>query len=220
MINTEDSSIYFDVNNISSQHQRNLPHWFQRGAVYFVTFRLNDSLPDHTLRNIYKERDDWRAKYKINTDKELHQLNRELIIEYYRLFSKRIDEILDQGIGACLLKNSENSLVVKNALLHFHGIRYLLDHWVVMPNHVHVLVQPIKEWTLTKITHSWKSFSANEINKLQNRTGALWQTESFDHIVRNSTQLDRIRQYILSNPKNLPTSHYRIGIGKDVTHPR
>jgi len=69
-----------------------------------------------------------------------------------------------------------------------------LDAFVVMPNHVHLLVCPVKPFTLPKILQSWKRHAAREINRRMGRTGkALWLDENFDHVVRSSKQLDYLR---------------------------
>jgi REP element-mobilizing transposase RayT len=65
----------------------------------------------------------------------------------------------------------------------------------VVPNHVHVLVTPLGDYSLSSIVHSWTSFTATKINRELNSTGALWQKESFDHIVRSSASLEKFRQY-------------------------
>ena len=72
-----------------------------------------------------------------------------------------------------------------------------------MPNHVHAIVTPLGEHLLSSIVHSWKSFTANQINNALNRRGAFWQKESFDHIVRSTDSLDKFRKYIRENPKNM-----------------
>jgi REP element-mobilizing transposase RayT len=74
---------------------------------------------------------------------------------------------------------------------------------VVMPNHVHVLLSPLGEQLLSGIVHSWKSFTASQINAALGRQGAFWQKESFDHIVRSAASLEKFRQYIRDNPKNV-----------------
>jgi REP element-mobilizing transposase RayT len=89
-------------------------------------------------------------------------------------------------------------------LSFFNGQRYVLGEHVVMPNHVHALVRPLANHDLDRILHSWKSFSANQINKLIGSHGPVWHQESFDHIVRTASQLARIEQYIRDNPKSLP----------------
>jgi REP element-mobilizing transposase RayT len=85
-------------------------------------------------------------------------------------------------------------------LRFFDGERYALEAFVVMPNHVHVLVTPREEHGLSEILHSWKSYSAKEINKLVSRGGMLWQKESYDHLVRSEEQFAHYRRYIRENP--------------------
>lgn len=70
-----------------------------------------------------------------------------------------------------------------------------------MPNHVHVLVSPLPGNILQSIVHSWKSYSAQECNKVLKRTGPFWQREYFDHLVRNQGSLRKIIQYIEENPQ-------------------
>jgi hypothetical protein len=66
-----------------------------------------------------------------------------------------------------------------------------------------VLLSPLRKQLLSSIVHSWKSFSAHKINAALGRQGAFWQKESFDHIVRSAASLEKFRQYIRANPKNV-----------------
>ena len=99
------------------------------------------------------------------------------------------------------LRDEKAKSIVENSLGHFDGERYQLDEFIVMPNHVHALVTPLPPHKLSDILHSWKSFTAKEINRLFGRTGALWRKESFDHIVRSPESLRHFRQYIRDNPR-------------------
>jgi REP element-mobilizing transposase RayT len=99
------------------------------------------------------------------------------------------------------MKDEQAAGIVDSALRHFDGERYDLLAWVVMPNHVHALLTPQAGHTLDKILHSWKSFTANEINKLLQRDGSLWQHEGYDHIVRSPDALWTIARYITDNPR-------------------
>jgi REP element-mobilizing transposase RayT len=72
-----------------------------------------------------------------------------------------------------------------------------------MPNHVHALVTPLGAHLLSPILRSWKSFTAKKINASLGRSGAFWQKESFDHIVRSTASLGKFRQYILENPQSV-----------------
>ena len=77
------------------------------------------------------------------------------------------------------LTPDERTLVVA-ALEHFQKARYILFAHVVMDNHAHVLVKPIHENVLQSILHSWKSFTALQIQRQFGRQGAIWQDEYFD----------------------------------------
>jgi hypothetical protein len=81
-----------------------------------------------------------------------------------------------------------------------------LEDFIVMPNHVHVLVSPLGKHTLSEITQAWKSTAAHRVNKLMGCTGTFWQKESFDHIVRSAEQAQKFRQYIQENPRGLSGS--------------
>ncbi|MGI8957808.1 MAG: class I tRNA ligase family protein, partial [Chthoniobacterales bacterium] len=174
--------------------RRNLPHWEQSGATYFVTFRLADSLPATKLSELEEERKNWLKFHPQPWSDEEKR-------DYYERFSNKLESWLDAGEGACVLTQPEAAQIVANALQHFAGERYELGSWVVMPNHVHVLVTPKGAHALGDILHSWKSFTSNRINTLLDRSGPLWQRESYDHIVRNQGALGGITDYILSNPE-------------------
>jgi REP element-mobilizing transposase RayT len=70
-----------------------------------------------------------------------------------------------------------------------------------MPNHAHVVFSPLAEHKLKDILHSWKSFSAEEANRLLGRTGHFWQREYLDHLVRNEASLLKITRYVKENPQ-------------------
>jgi REP element-mobilizing transposase RayT len=140
-----------------------------------VTFRLADSLPAEKLKQ-------WAS------------------IENRTQVLRKIQEWLDAGQGVCWMRRPELAGIVATALRHFDGQRYALGSFVVMPNHVHAVVTPASEWTLEKILHSWKSFTAHRINEALQRTGPVWQDESFDHVVRDEHHLREIEDYIRQNP--------------------
>ena len=175
--------------------QGNLPHWQQEGVYYFVTFRLADSIPKNKKDELKNDREKWNNKHK-----ETSKFTEKDWIEYNRLFNQRLEDWLNIGYGCCLLGKSENATIVANALRYFNNQRYILDEWVVMPNHVHVLVKPLEKYKISDILHSWKSYTANKINKREKCSGQLWMHESYDHIVRNEDSLNCIRHYINQNP--------------------
>ena len=178
----------------------NLPHWTQDGRMYFVTFRLADSIPEEAMKEWSDERAEWIRCHGMDP-KEFRSelLSEEAQRDYARRFGRRFHELLDSGFGACVLGKEKNWKVVVETMEHFEGVRYGLSGFVVMPNHVHVLIEPREGFGLSKIMQSMKSFSAKRINLNEERTGQLWQVESYDRIVRNDREMDRYVRYIAEN---------------------
>jgi REP element-mobilizing transposase RayT len=194
---------YFEELQGIQIHHRNLPHWQQSGKYYFVTWRLADSIPARLVRDLKFEAESWLSVR--------HQpLSLEDEKEFHKLFSHRVESFLDEGRGNCLLASSAVAKIVHDALLHFDGCRYELFAHVVMPNHVHVLFRLKEGQDLGKMIHSWKSFTAHEINKVLGRDGTLWQDEYYDRIVRGEDHLHRLVDYIVENPKKAGVSIARV----------
>jgi REP element-mobilizing transposase RayT len=181
--------------------RRTLPHWFQEGRTYFVTFRLADSMPREKREQIEAQRDAWMHSKGIRSLDEIENLTDDDRKEYHRIFTAKIHELLDAGYGSCVLRDPENAQIVASALMFFDGQRCEMLSFVVMPNHVHVLTCPIEPHTLSQLLHSWKRHTSREINKRMGTGGTLWLDENFDHIVRSHEQLDHFRNYIHDNPK-------------------
>jgi putative transposase len=172
---------FMDANKIGFARPRSrgeLPHLYKDGGTYFVTFRLFDAVVPKALRN----RDTGP-----NSDFDDPA---KLLADYDPPIT----------LGTCLLARREVAELVRNALLHFDAERYELIAWCVMPNHVHVVFAPLGGHEPDRILHSWKSFTAHAVNKLMNRAGALWERESFDHLVRSVRSLERIVRYTEQNP--------------------
>jgi type I restriction enzyme R subunit len=179
----------------------NLPHWRQDGVTYFITFRLADALPAEKLSEWREEMERWTARHPKPWTPEQER-------EYHERFSRHIEQWLDQGTGSCVLEIPEISTLVADALQHFNGDRYRLGKFVVAANHVHVLVTPQLPHELSDILHSWKSYTAKQILKVEAAsrrlkqrqdaasTNRVWQKEYYDRIVRNPEELYNIEQYI------------------------
>jgi len=106
----------------------------------------------------------------------------------------------------------EARTTVLNSLRHFHEKRYEMFAACVMPDHMHLLIQPWPKgdddkgksafWELSELLHSIKSFSAHSINELEKTSGSIWQKERFDRYVRSDRDLEQKFHYILRNPWN------------------
>ena len=186
------------------RHTENrLPHWQQAGAVYFITFRLAAAVPSK-LRNQWE--DDRQAWQSLHPE----PWNSEVELEYHKRFSGAIEQWLDAGHGACLLRRRECAQIVAETLRHFEGERVVLISGVVMPNHVHALFVQNPLWPLEKLLQSWKRFTTREINKLLDRAGNLWQRDYFDRLVRDEKHFANCIRYIRRNPEKagLPPSEF------------
>jgi REP element-mobilizing transposase RayT len=116
-------------------------------------------------------------------------------------YCDKVESLLDSGAGACWLRKAAIADMAASAMKLFAGQRYDLHAWVVMPNHVHAVLRPSGEYTLSSILHSWKSFTSKEANRLLQRGGGkFWQAESFDHYIRDDDERARIGDYVENNP--------------------
>ena len=177
------------------RHTENrLPHWQQEGAVYFVTFRLADSIPLQLLNQWEDERRAWLRLHHEPWSAEIER-------EYHQRFSAAIEQWLDAGHGACFLRKPGCAQVVAETLRHFEGERVAMISFVVMPNHVHVLFVQNPEWPLEKLIRSWKGFTARQINKLLGRSGNFWQRDYFDRLIRDEKHFANCVRYIRRNPE-------------------
>ncbi len=164
-----------------------LPHSeFRR--IQFITYRLFDSVPQE--RVLAWKRDLAITDATAPNAPESQELRR------------RIELYADAGHGSCFLQDPRVARLVRDNLLHFDTIRYRLLDWCIMPNHVHVLVEPSETWSLSRIVHTWRSYTAHEANRILGRTGAFWFPEYFDRYIRNEDHLRRTIAYIDANPRN------------------
>jgi type I restriction enzyme R subunit len=188
---------------ISAGH---LPHWYQPGVTYFITFRTADSFPVQVAEIWYQQRNEWLRQHGIDPGRptwttDLRALSESEQHAFHKTFSREFMECLDKGHGECVLKRPALSKIVADSLRHFDSVRYHLGDFVVMPNHVHLLVCLIGTTDVEEQCYSWKKFTATRINRELGRKGRFWQEESFDHLVRGPEQFEYLRAYILENPK-------------------
>jgi menaquinone-specific isochorismate synthase len=182
-----------------------LPHWEENHAIYFVTFRLADSLPQSVLRKFEFERTNILSTAKA-AKRQLTPFERNQLEE---LFSEDIERKLDTGAGRCFLADSAVADVVAETLQHFDRVRYHLYAWCVMPNHVHVIFRLVPTHELSDVLHTWKSYSSKKANRLLRRSGKLWQHEYYDHLIRSEQEFYRTVQYIMDNPKKAGLRDWR-----------
>ncbi len=107
-----------------------------------------------------------------------------------------------------LTLSPESRQVTLDACHHWHGTKMECYLACVMPDHVHLLIRPLpvrkagdtSVHSLREILHSIKSFSAHGVNRVLNRTGPVWEDESFDRLIRSESDLHEKWNYIWDNP--------------------
>ncbi len=182
-----------------------LPHVKREGCSYFVTFRLADSLPKDVLFKVKRKRAESLARLEVeepgfqksgagtSASQELRRIER----DYFR----GMEQYLDKGSGACYLRRAEIARLLAVALTFFEGKRYLLKSWFVIPTHVHLVIWPMPNHTLSTLLRSWKTYTGREANKLLSRPGQpFWQPESYDHWIRNEVEHEQCCRYVINNP--------------------
>jgi putative transposase len=163
-------------------YRRKLPHWhpdLTEATFLFVTWRLAGSIP-------------WAR---------LPQLPTGVPLSAGRAFLALDREVDQAAFGPVWLQDGRVASVVADALLYGESGRrfYQLRAWVIMPNHVHVLLLP--HTSLPVIMRWLKGSTARQAKRILGRTGqAFWQDESFDHRVRDEAELNRLVHYVEHNP--------------------
>jgi REP element-mobilizing transposase RayT len=154
-----------------------LPHRDEPGLVQFVSFRLADAFPAEL-------RSEWEALLNLEDGRQ-----RRIELEAY----------LDRGHGECHLRRPDIAALVEGALRYFHGERYELRGWVVMPNHVHALFL-VQAVPMSQILDAWKGYTAKAANRLLGREGQFWQEGYWDTYMRDGEHEQRTVGYLENNP--------------------
>lgn len=173
-------------------YQRNLPRILPPGESVFITFRLAGSLPESVLEQL-------RAEYSAPIDTV--ELSEASYARQKRYFGK-FDALLDRSVsGPMWLREPAVAKVVSEALWFFADRTYTLVCYCIMPNHVHLVVSLHEQGpVMMRALQSIKAHTARKANQLLGRTGQFWHRESYDHVVRNPTEMANIIAYTLENP--------------------
>lgn len=177
-----------------------IPHFDAEGSIQHLCFRLIDSLPAKTLEKLDQQ---LAALPTADQDPERR---------------KHIDQLMDNGLGSCVLRLKKCGEIMQSTLLHHDQQHYHLLAWCIMPNHVHVLIERLETRSIAQIVKSWKTFSSRGIRAYlkglhaDQEVGApgnlndilqyksLWQRDYFDRYMRNEEHFHTTLAYIENNP--------------------
>ena len=144
-------------------------------------------------------------------------------LEWHRQWFRKFEKNLDSAeSGPVWLKDDRVAKEVAESLHYRDGKVYCLDAYCIMSNHVHVVFTPLAMQssrtdvvnstenigqteslcynTLSSIMQSLKGYTAYKANRLLRRSGGFWQQESYDHVIRDASEWQRIVTYVLNNP--------------------
>ncbi len=169
-----------------------IPHRDKIGLKQHVTFHLADSLPKKVIDRYKNEIKFIASGLRNNSTEDFEKKLVEQKIE-------KMQEYLDAGFGNCILRNPILASIVVDSILEYAAGRYEIHAWCVMPNHVHALIKTT-EFSLSSIIRSWKSYTANKINKTIGKQQNIWQREYFDRYIRDDKHFIDTINYIEDNP--------------------
>lgn len=192
-------------------YRRKLPHWHPEGQMFFITFRLAHSLPVQVIQELQEQREREMQTIRAifsgtqRTD-ELYKLEK----KYFGHFDSWLDRCVEESPR--WLAEEQVAQIVADEIHKLDGERYSLFAYCIMSNHGHLLVdtsersfKPVHEgvtapYPLTDTLKLLKGRTARYCNQVLGRNGKFWHHESYDHVVRNQKEYERIVRYILNNP--------------------
>jgi REP element-mobilizing transposase RayT len=183
-------------------YRRNLPHWQPMGAEFFITFRLAGSFPKEAVELLKNKRKEFRENNRNSdlTAEERGQFDAEIFKTYEHLLD-------NPSSGPVWLSNKNVAEIVVDSIHFYDEQNFELYAFSIMSNHVHLVIRHIKEnydvdLPVTGIMKLIKSYTGKECNKILKRSGQFWQSESYDRVIRDQEELEKVIQYTLNNPVN------------------
>lgn len=196
---------------IPTYYNRKLPHWQPEGAMFFITFRLANSLPVQVIQELKAQREheqkEIRAKFSgLSHYDELYKLDK----KYFGRFDSWLDRCMEESPR--WLAEPKIAQIVADEIHRLDGERYSLIAYCLMSNHGHLVIdtaerniKPAHEgstskYPLTDTMKLLKGRAARFCNQALGRNGSFWSAESYDHVVRNQKEFENIVWYTLNNP--------------------
>ena len=165
-------------------------------CMQFVTFRLNDSIPQTKLNEWTEAHRTWLRMHPKPWDDRTRT-------DYTIQFTQPFEAWLDKGCGAYLFKQAKYRELFATVLMNDSQKRAIFKAWVIMPNHVHLLFKPMAPLAL--LIKTWKGVSARNIQQ-----GSIWQGNYRDTLIRNIKHFESVVRYIRQNPKNLSNNTFTL----------
>ncbi len=182
---------------------RHLPHIHQECKLQFFTFRLNDSLPQNILAELRKKKEEYERQRLSSRDEATAK-------DFYKKINRKTEYWLEQGYGECVLRRPDIRQILIDAIAYSDETKCLILGYVLMPNHVHLLMWPLPGIDSIQTIGSIKQYSARLINKMLGRRGKLWNEESFERMIRNEQHLLYCLNYMHYNTRHISEGEYTL----------
>ncbi|MDO8754435.1 MAG: hypothetical protein Q7J80_11115 [Anaerolineales bacterium] len=196
---------------MSNFYRRKLPHWHPEGQMFFITFRLANSLPAHLIQELKDEHERERQKIHVQFSgiqqrDELYKLDK----KYFGIFDTWLDRCVEESPR--WLGQEAVARIVADEIHALDGERYHLIAYSIMSNHTHLVIDTAEHnvkpthvgvtapYPLADTLKRLKGRTARYSNLALGRNGSFWHHESYDHVIRNQEEYDRIVWYTLNNP--------------------
>ncbi|WP_035563084.1 transposase [Hymenobacter sp. IS2118] len=183
-------------------YQRNLPHILPPGGTVFITFRLAGSIAAVVVQRLADERE--RAIAEACVQLALPQARAKAVYDIRKAHFARYDAVLDRAAdGPTWLNDKRIANLVAQEILRLDELDIIVLAYCIMANHVHVVLQLPDSvgFSPAKMMQRLKGRTALEANKLLHRQGEpFWRHESYDHLVRDGKEAERVIAYVLNNP--------------------
>lgn len=184
---------------IKGFYRRIFPHFQLDNKYYFVTSRLINSIPEFLIKEL-------KLKFKQDESILINSFSGEIYKEKRYLLLKKYfgyyDDYLNRSLSQVnYLSDERIASVIMDSFRFLNGKAFDMISFCIMPNHFHFLAKIEKlSKPFFRIMQSLKRHTSRQSNIILNRTGAFWEEESYDHIVRDDTELLKIMNYILQDP--------------------
>jgi putative transposase len=188
-----------------------LPHFQQPGQAYFVTWNLKDAVPPKAFIRYTQELEMLKSQIEFHKKQNSENSVISHLLQEYILtrekYLKAYNDLLDANRNPTVnLSKPANTEILINTLQYWEGKKLKNQAFTIMPNHVHWVLELLEKDEeensvfLQDVLQSVKRFSANRINKAENRQGNLWQKESFETTIRDDRHFINAIRYTLNNP--------------------
>ncbi len=188
-----DPSLFLDREEDINYFKGNLPHWDQPDKLQFLTLHLGDSLPRHVCEDFKRRKEIWLSQHPSPWDETTRK-------EYVKEFYGKYNNLLDQGYGSCVLKDTAVCQMLHSLFDAYDNQSWNVWAFVIMPNHIHFLIQVINNAQLKKSINSFKNASSHRLCKIiPEYPTPVWHGEYFDTIIRNELHFRNVIKYLWKN---------------------